>query len=105
MYQKGMSHLTPIYAVWDGNAEALATDIGESGVLVRQWRNRGNIPARYWQRIIDAAALRGSSLPWTAFMAPEASPALCTVCDHRLDDVAIRSCSSTDCPNAQRDAA
>lgn len=34
-----------------------------------------------------------------------ARPALCTVCDHRLDDVAIRSCSLRDCPNAQRDAA
>lgn len=66
-----MSHLASIYAVWDGNAEALATDIGESGVLVRQWRNRGNIPARYWQRIIDAAAQRGSEVPWTAFMPSE----------------------------------
>jgi hypothetical protein len=33
------------------------------------------------------------------------TPALCTVCDHRLDDVAIRACSLRDCPNAQRDAA
>lgn len=63
-----MSHLASIYAVWDGNAEALASDIGESGVLVRQWRNRGNIPPRYWQRIIDAAAAKGKTICWTAFV-------------------------------------
>jgi len=99
-----MSHLTPIYAVWDGNAEALAADIGESGVLVRQWRNRGNIPPKYWQRIIDAAAARGAAVPWTAFMA-NAEPALCTTCDHRLDDNSIRACSVLGCPHAQREAA
>ncbi len=33
------------------------------------------------------------------------SPALCTVCDVRLDDAAIRACSVRDCPNAQKDAA
>lgn len=41
----GMSHLDPIYAAWDHNAEAMASDIGEPGVKVRQWRNRRNIPA------------------------------------------------------------
>lgn len=34
-----------------------------------------------------------------------ARPALCTVCDHRLDDTTIRACSLTDCPNAQKEAA
>lgn len=107
MYQLGMSHLASIYAVWDGNAEALASDIGESGVLVRQWRNRGNIPAKYWQRIIDAAALRDAVVAWTAFMPPETvtAPALCTTCDHRLTDTAIRACSVRDCPHAQQEAA
>lgn len=65
-----MSHLTPIYDVWDGNAEALATDIGESGVTVRQWRNRGNIPPKYWQRIIDVARAKGSKLEWKQFVPP-----------------------------------
>ena len=101
-----MSHLASIYAVWDGNAEALATDIGESGVLVRQWRNRGNIPARYWQRIIDAAARRGGSIAWTDFMVPDdESPALCSTCDARLDETSIRACSVRDCPHAQQEAA
>jgi len=33
-----VSHLKPIYAVWEDNAEAMASDIGELGVTVRQWR-------------------------------------------------------------------
>ncbi|QUT07953.1 hypothetical protein KFK14_11495 [Sphingobium phenoxybenzoativorans] len=43
-----------------------------------------------------------------AFMAEyaaSASPALCTTCDHRLDDTAIRACSIRECPHAQREAA
>ncbi len=37
---------------------------------------------------------------------PTASaPALCTTCDHRLDDAAIRACPVRDCPHAQREAA
>ncbi len=67
-----MSHLKPIYDVWDGNAEALAADIGEQGVTVRQWRNRGNIPARYWPKIIRAAAAKGTDLEWEQFVAPSA---------------------------------
>jgi hypothetical protein len=70
-----MSHLTPIYDVWDGNAEALASDIEEQGVTVRQWRNRGNIPSPYWPRIIAAAEKKGAKLEWTQFVPPR-SPAL-----------------------------
>jgi hypothetical protein len=65
-----MSHLKPIYAVWNDNAEALAADIGELGVTVRQWRNRGNIPSQYWPKIIQAAALKGQLLEWTQFVPP-----------------------------------
>lgn len=67
-----MSHLTPIYAVWDGNAEAMAADINVPGVTVRQWRNRGNVPPRYWQAIIDAAAKRGGNLTLAQFIPAEA---------------------------------
>lgn len=63
-----MSHLTPIYAVWDGNAEAMASDIGESGVTVRQWRNRGSIPPKYWQAIIVAAKAKGGRLKLEQFI-------------------------------------
>jgi hypothetical protein len=49
-------HLQKIFDVWDGNAEAMASDIDEKGVTVRQWRNRGDIPARSAQlKIIKAA--------------------------------------------------
>lgn len=65
-----MSHLTPIYAAWEHNAEAMATDIGEQGVTVRQWRNRHNIPPQYWPRIIEAAAKRGTRLELHQFIPP-----------------------------------
>lgn len=65
-----MSHLTPIYDAWDGNAEAMAADIGELGVTVRQWRNRNNIPPIYWQAIIDAAKKKGARLEWSQFVPP-----------------------------------
>lgn len=65
-----MSHLKPIYAVWDDNAEALASEIDELGVTVRQWRNRGNIPPQYWTKIIEAAALKGKLLEWRQFVPP-----------------------------------
>lgn len=57
-----MSHLSKIFAVWEDNAEALASDIGETGVTVRQWRNRGNIHSDHWPKIIKAAAARGVRL-------------------------------------------
>lgn len=63
-----MSKLAPIYAPWKGNAELMAADIGELGVTVRQWRNRGNIPPRYWPKIIDAARGRGGKLDWRDFL-------------------------------------
>lgn len=62
------SHLEPIYAAWDGNAEALAADIDELGVTVRQWRNRDSIPPRYWPKIIEAASRKGVALEWRQFV-------------------------------------
>lgn len=70
MYHALMSHLKPIYAVWNDNAEAMASDIGELGVTVRQWRNRENIPPQYWTKIIEAAALKGHFLEWRQFVPP-----------------------------------
>jgi hypothetical protein len=66
-----MSHLTPIYAVWDSNAEAMAADINVPGVTVRQWRNRGNVPPKYWQAIIDAAHRKGVQLSLSQFIPAE----------------------------------
>jgi hypothetical protein len=64
------SHLDPIYAAWEGNAEAMAADIGELGVTVRQWRNRNSIPPQYWPKIIEAAAGKGVKLEWRQFVPP-----------------------------------
>lgn len=36
---------------------------------------------------------------------PAERPALCTTCDHRLDDASIRACSVQSCPHAQKEAA
>lgn len=57
-----MDTISTIYSAWRGNAEALATDIGQLGVTVRQWRNRGSIPPEFWATIIEKAAARGVSL-------------------------------------------
>jgi len=119
-----MSHLAPIYAVWDHNAEAMASDIGEPGVKVRQWRNRGNIPPIYWQRIIDAAAKKGATLKLSQSLpAPADRPGwelsdreidaiaddgrviVCGVCERRVDGVIPNACTFVDCPHAQRIAA
>jgi hypothetical protein len=70
-----MSYLTPIYDAWAGNAEALAADIGVPGVTVRQWRNRGNIPPRYWSAIIGAAAKRGVMIDLSQFLPPTSQAA------------------------------
>lgn len=119
-----MSHLAPIYAVWDHNAEAMAFDIGEPGVKVRQWRNRGNIPPIYWQRIIDAAAKKGSALKLSQFLTAAADRPgwelsdqelaaipddgrviVCDVCERRVDGEIQNACTFVDCPHAQRIAA
>lgn len=73
MYHAPMSHLAPIYAAWDHNAEAMASDIGELGVTVRQWRNRGKIPQEHWRKIIDAAAQKGVALDLHQFLPPVAN--------------------------------
>lgn len=100
-----MSHLAPIYAVWNDNAEALAADIGEPGVKVRQWRNRGNIPTRYWSRIIAEAKKRGEDLDMGQFLPPVATVATCGVCDRRADRPECEACTRSDCGLRQKEAA
>jgi hypothetical protein len=41
------------------SARAFARDAGCSPALVRQWRHRDSVPARYWRGIIEGAARRG----------------------------------------------
>lgn len=52
-----------------------------------------------------ADVTNGEVTPNDFFEIKSVSPALCTICDHRLDDATIRACAVTDCPNAQKDAA
>ena len=62
-----MSSIDKIYGAWDGNAESMASDLAESGITVRQWRNRKSIPPRVWAKIIEKAAERGTSLTLADF--------------------------------------
>ena len=71
-----MADIAIIYAPWNGNAEEMANDIGQPGVLVRQWRNRGFIRPIYWSRIIDEAAKRGFVLTAADFPDNEDTSAL-----------------------------
>lgn len=78
-----MSQIDRIYAPWDGNAEAMAADIGEKAVTVRQWRRRGNIPAKYWPRIISSAQQRGSPIDLQDFLPTETWLEAATPADDR----------------------
>src|SRR3546814_7902746 len=98
-----MSHLTPIFAVWDHNAEAMAAAIGEPGVKVRQWRNRGNIPSRYWPRIIAEAKKKRAKLDMSQFIPP--AVVTCGTCDRRADQPEVDACTASDCGLRQKEAA
>ena len=45
----------------------MALDIGQEGVTVRQWRNRGSIPPKAWAKIIEKAAAKGVRLDLADF--------------------------------------
>ncbi|MEP2103065.1 MAG: hypothetical protein ABJP02_05030 [Parasphingorhabdus sp.] len=96
-----MSHLKPIYAVWNHNAEAMAADIGQSGGTVRQWRNRESIPSDYWPAIIEAARKLGKTVHWKQFSRPS-SPVLCALCERRTNDPAVNGCTEVDCPHSEQ---
>ncbi|MGW8135405.1 hypothetical protein ACWGNZ_07175 [Sphingomonas zeae] len=63
--------LDPIFAPWDGNASAMAGDIGLPYITVQQWRTRGSIPVGHWANIIGKAADRGCTLVYEDFIHPE----------------------------------
>lgn len=60
----------------------MAADIGQLGVTVRQWRNRGKIDQKYWPAIIREAAKRGFALTPADFL-PELEDVLS---DHATAD-------------------
>lgn len=47
-----------IIELWP-TCEGMALDVGESGVNVRAWKYRNNIPAPCWVRLVGAARQRG----------------------------------------------
>lgn len=105
-----MTHLTPIFAVWDHNAEAMAKDIGETGVVVRLWRHRNSIPAKHWPKIISAAADRGEKLTMEQFLPPADPPAvmqdrvlICETCEEQVTP--DRVCPNVDCEHRSKQAA
>lgn len=63
-----------IYAPWAGNGSDLAADIGELPVTVNQWRYRGSIPPKYWQKIIDKAEAREGEIGLDLFVELAALP-------------------------------
>jgi hypothetical protein len=68
LYRSHMARIAQIYSTWP-SAAALARDIGESEVTVRQWRNRSKrIPVRCWRKIAAAALLRGVTIPIDWFL-------------------------------------
>lgn len=88
----------------------MAAMLGEPPSTVQSWKAARRIPAHKQREVIEKAGLAGVSLSaddvvWPMGRTEDASPAICTTCDHRLDDVAIRACSVRDCPNAQQEAA
>jgi hypothetical protein len=87
-----MSHLAPIYAVWGDNAAAMASDIGEPAVKVRQWRNRGNIPSTYWPAIIAAAGALGRELHWKQFISPADNDQRTHDATSAIDDCPVPAC-------------
>lgn len=53
-----MESFADIIGLWP-TAEALGSDIGETGLVVRAWKRRNNIPSEHWAAIIRAAGHRG----------------------------------------------
>lgn len=71
---------------------------------VRRYVNGDRIPDRETMPMV-VRATAGAVTPNDFFGIPAATPALCTICDLRLEDATIRACGQRDCPNVQKDAA
>lgn len=82
-----MAELATVFAPWSDNAAEMARDLGENETTVRNWRQRGSVPARHWPNIIKAAAARGHALAAADFL-----PELHDV----PSPVAITDCAATE---------
>lgn len=63
---------TDIIRQWN-TLSLFAADVGEERECVRAWRDRNSIPARAYQRVVDAAAERGIAGVTYAALAEEAA--------------------------------
>lgn len=57
-HYRSMNTFKEILKRWP-SAQALATDIGEPYLTVRQWIVRDRIPSRVWPKVVAAADARG----------------------------------------------
>lgn len=83
--------------------EALADRIGSvTASAVQQWERFGKVPnARTMNRIAELGI--AAHADWFEAGSIYERPLLCTVCDLRADDPAVRSCSQANCPNVGRE--
>lgn len=63
---------TDIIRLWP-TLSAFAADVREERECVRAWRDRNSIPARAFQRVVDAASARGMAGVTYAVLAEEAA--------------------------------
>jgi hypothetical protein len=74
--------------------------------FVRQLREGRDIRLSTAKRVREfMSEYSGASRQEAASLPAASAPALCTICDLRLEDATIRACGQRDCPNAQKDAA
>lgn len=117
-----MSYETALLKVADAYAAEVAAHGGPSlarvativvnrGSFFDRLRGGGGCSSRNldrmfeWFRTPDNWPANDISSDAASALASVGRPALCTTCDHRIDDPAIRACSVRDCPHVQREAA
>lgn len=49
--------------------KALSEDMGVEYITAASWKRRGNIPPKYWRRMVEAAHKRGIALTLEEFTA------------------------------------
>jgi hypothetical protein len=53
-----MESVTEIFGLWPSDAE-FGRDVGVAYTTAASWKQRGSIPAAYWQHVTEAAKRRG----------------------------------------------
>jgi hypothetical protein len=93
-----------------GGATAIARELSLPTTTVHSWKRANAVPA--WRQGALLKLARDKGIAITGFANADAPPAepeartvTCIACDRRLDDDALRACTDSDCPNADREAA